>query len=123
MFNLKKKLMLTDKGYSDLKKAITACTITNLSLILPFGISIQIFGELLKPLMGEEISWTKMWFFFGIGIIAAILIFLANKNDYKKTYVASYMESEATRIRVAEHIRKLPMCGAYYQYNGRLCNK
>ncbi|KUO74126.1 MAG: ABC transporter [Clostridia bacterium BRH_c25] len=110
MFNLKKKLMLTDKGYSDLKKAITACTITNLSLILPFGISIQIFGELLKPLMGEEISWTKMWFFFGIGIIAAILIFLANKNDYKKTYVASYMESEATRIRVAEHIRKLPMC-------------
>lgn len=109
MFNLKDKLMLTDKGHSDLKKAITACTITNLSLMLPFGITIQIFGELLKPLMGEEISWTKMWAFFGFGIVAAILVFMANKNDYKKTYVASYMESEATRIRVAEHIRKLPM--------------
>jgi len=109
MFNLKKMLMLTEKGNSDLKKAILACTITNLSLILPFGITIQIFGELLKPLTGEEISWMNMWIYFGLGIIAAVLVFLANKNDYKKTYVASYMESEATRIRVAEHVRKLPM--------------
>ncbi len=109
MLNLKENLMLTDKGYSDLKKAIAACTLTNLSLIIPFGITIQIFGELLNPLMGKEISWTNMWLYFGIGIIGAILVFLASKNDYKKTYVASYMESEATRTRVAEHIRKLPM--------------
>ncbi len=109
MFNLKKQLLLTEKGYSDLKKAISACTLTNLSLMLPFGITIQIFAELLKPLMGEDISWTKMWIFFGVGIIAAVLVFFANKNDYKKSYVASYMESEVTRIRVAEHIRKLPM--------------
>lgn len=109
MFNLKEKLMLTDKGYSDLKKAIAACILTNFSLILPFAVTIQIFAELLKPLMGEEISWIKMWSFFGVGIIAAVLIFLANKNDYKKTYVASYMESEAARTRIAEHIRKLPM--------------
>lgn len=109
MFDLKNKLLLTDKGYSDLKKAIGACTLTNLSLMLPFAITIQIFGELLKPLMGEEISWTKMWLYFGLGILSAGLVFLANKNDYKKTYVASYMESEAIRIRVAEHIRKLPM--------------
>ncbi|MTI47142.1 MAG: ABC transporter ATP-binding protein [Firmicutes bacterium] len=109
MFNLKDKLMLTDKGYSDLKKAIAACTLTNLSLMLPFGITIQIFAELLKPLMGQQISWMKMWIYFGLGIIAAGIVFLSNKNDYKKTYVASYKESEAVRIRVAEHIRKLPM--------------
>lgn len=109
MRNLKDVLMLTDKGYTDLKKAITACTITNLSFMLPFGITIQVFGEMLKPFLGEEISWQKMWLFFGLGIVAAFLVFLANKNDYKKTYVASYTESEATRIRVAEHIRKLPM--------------
>ena len=29
MSKLKEKLMLSEKGYSDLKKAITACTITN----------------------------------------------------------------------------------------------
>lgn len=109
MLNLKEKLMLTDKGYSDLKKAIAACTLTNLSMMLPFAVTIQIFGELLRPLMGEEISWMRMWIYFGLGLIGAILVFLAAKNDYKKTYVTSYMESEATRIRVAEHIRKLPM--------------
>ncbi|ADY57178.1 Xenobiotic-transporting ATPase [Syntrophobotulus glycolicus DSM 8271] len=109
MFNIQEKLMLTDKGYADLKKAIIACTITNLSLLLPFAVTIQIFAELMRPLTGEEISWTRMGIYFVTGIIAAILVFLANKNDYKKTYVASYMESEATRTRVAEHIRKLPM--------------
>ncbi len=81
MGNLKDLLLLTEKGYNDLKKAIIACTITNLSLMLPFGITIQIFVELLKPFMGEEISWIKMWIYFGAGIGAAVLVFLANKND------------------------------------------
>lgn len=109
MFNLKEKLMLTDKGYRDLKKAILACTLTNLSLLFPFVATVQIFGELLKPLTGGQISWAKMWIYLGLGIIGAVLVFLASKNDYKKTYIASYTESEATRIRVAEYIRKLPM--------------
>lgn len=109
ILNLKDMLMLTDKGNRDLKKAIVACTITNLSLMLPFGVTIQVFGELMNPFLGKEISWNKMWLLFGAGIIAAILVLMANKNDYKKTYVASYTESEATRVRVAEHIRKLPM--------------
>lgn len=109
MFNLKEALMLTDKGYSDLKKAIAACTLTNLSLMLPFIVTIQLFAELLKPLMGQELSWNKMWALFGFGIVAAILVFLASKKDYKKTYVTSYMEAEHTRVSVAERIRKLPM--------------
>ncbi len=109
MVKLNEILMLTDKGYSDLKKAILACTITNLSLMLPFGITIQIFAELLKPLMGREITWGKLWGYFFAGILAAFLVFLANKNDYKKTYVSSYQEAESSRIRIAEHIRKLPM--------------
>lgn len=109
MFNLKESLMLTDKGWKDLKKAIAACTLTNLSLMLPFGVTMQVFAELLKPMTGSEISWGRMWMLFGIGIVGFVVVFLASKNDYKKTYVVSYMESEATRIRVAEHIRKLPM--------------
>ena len=109
MCKLKDFLMLTDKGYADLKKAIAACTLTNLALMLPFGVTVAIFGELLKPLMGQEISWAKMWALLGCGVVAAILVFLASKNDYKKTYVTSYLEAETARISVAEHIRKLPM--------------
>ena len=49
MSKLKEKLMLSEKGYSDLKKAITACTITNIALLLPSMVACLLFWELLKP--------------------------------------------------------------------------
>jgi ATP-binding cassette subfamily B protein IrtB len=109
MRNLKDFLMLTDKGYSDLKKAIAACTLTNLSLMLPSIVTVQLFIELFKPFTGQEISWTNMWTLLGVGVIGIIVVFLASKYDYKKTYVTSYLESENTRISVIERIRRLPM--------------
>ena len=38
-----------------------------------------------------------------------VVVFVASRNDYKKTYVAAYTESEGTRLRLADHLRKLPM--------------
>lgn len=109
MKKLKEILFLSDKGYSDLKKAIKACTLTNLAMLLPFCITVMIFQELLKPFIGKELVWNHLWFLWGAGIISAILVFLAAKNDYRKTYIASYQESNVTRLRIAEHLRKLPM--------------
>jgi ATP-binding cassette subfamily B protein len=86
-----------------------ACTLTNFSLLIPAVVMIQIIMELIKPFTGEEISWEKLWFLFGCGIAGALVVFLCGKNDYKKTYVASYMESKNIRTTLAEHIRKLPM--------------
>lgn len=51
----------------------------------------------------------RIWMLWGAGIVSAILVFLAAKNDYRKTYIASYKESNTTRLRIAEHLRKLPM--------------
>ena len=102
-------LMLTDKGYKDLKGAILACTLTNFSMMLPFSVMMMMIMELINPLMGKEISWMRMWLLFGAGIVAAIIVFLFSKNDYKKTYVTSYLESEKSRTSIAEQIRKLPM--------------
>ena len=109
MNKLKEKLMLSEKGYSDLKKAITACTITNIVLLLPSMVACLLFWELLKPFTGEAISWEALWKLLGRGVVAAILVFLAAKNDYRKTYIASYKEASTTRLRIAEHLRKLPM--------------
>lgn len=109
MKKLQEALFLSDKGYQDLKKAIIACTITNLSMLLPFCVTVMIFRELLNPLLGEEIAWGHIWILWGIGIVSAVLVFLAAKNDYRKTYIASYKESNATRLRIAEHLRRLPM--------------
>ena len=109
MPKLQSAFMLTDKGYKDLKRAIAACTLTNFSMMLPFAVMIQVIMEVIKPLIGNEISWNKMWLLFGMGVIASIIVFFCNKNDYKKTYVTSYMESENARVSIAEHIRRLPM--------------
>ncbi|MDK2807374.1 MAG: ATP-binding cassette, subfamily bacterial IrtB/YbtQ [Clostridiales bacterium] len=106
---LQHALMLTDKGYQDLKKAIAACTLTNLSMMLPTTIMLGVIMELIKPFTKGEINWNQLWVFFGLGILAALLVFWCNKNDYKKTYVVSYMESEKARTSMAEHIRRLPM--------------
>lgn len=109
MPKLKSLFMLTDKGYKDLKGAIAACTLTNFSMMIPFGVTLQMIIELLRPLTGGEISWTRMWLLVVAGGVGAFFVFLCSKNDYKKTYVVSYTEAEHTRIAMAEHIRKLPM--------------
>ena len=106
---LQDALMLTDKGYQDLKKAIAACTLTNFAMMIPFGFMIMMIMEVIKPLHGQEISWQAIWLLFAGGIVGSFIVFLCNKNDYKKTYVVSYMESESARTSLAEHIRKLPM--------------
>ncbi len=106
---LQDALMLTDKGYKDLKKAIAACTFTNFSMMLPTIVMLEVIMELIKPFTGDEISWNRLWILFAFGIAAALIVFLCNKNDYKKTYIVSYMESENVRTSMAEHIRKLPM--------------
>ena len=84
MKKLKEALFLSDKGYSDLKKAIFACTLTNITMLLPFCITVMIFSELLNPFVGKELVWGHIWLLWGAGVISAILVFFAAKNDYRK---------------------------------------
>ena len=42
---------------------------------------------------GGNVQWNHIWLLWGVGIISALLVFLAAKNDYRKTYIASYQES------------------------------
>ena len=49
MRKLQKVLFLSEKGYKDLKKAVFACTLTNLAMLLPFCVTVMIFSELLTP--------------------------------------------------------------------------
>ena len=109
MRKLQEVLFLSDKGYRDLIKAVRACTITNLAMLLPFCVTVMIFSQLLTPFTGEAINWNQVWILWGFGVVSAVLVFLAAKNDYRKTYIASYQESNVTRVKIAEHLRKLPM--------------
>ncbi|MDR1324907.1 MAG: ABC transporter ATP-binding protein/permease [Treponema sp.] len=100
---------LSSKAAGDLKKAIIACTITNFSLLLPVLVGMLLIQEVLKPLTGGTLSVQRLWLFLGLGLGAALVVVLCSKNDYKKTYLTSYLSAEEARIRVAETLRKLPM--------------
>lgn len=107
---VKKLFHLSDKGSADLKKSMIACIITDLVLMFPVMIIIQIIAELLKPFTsGGAADITKLCILTGGGIVAAAVYWVVYSREYEITYGTAYRESEKTRIEVAEHMRKLPL--------------
>ncbi len=109
MGRLSRLLLLDAQGEKSLRQAVLACTLTNLALMAPFSLTALMFAELLKPFYGQEVAWSQLWLYFGMGIAAFVAILLFTKNDYRKTYGMAYGQAEATRMKVAEHMRTLPM--------------
>lgn len=106
---LQSALALTDEGYRNFKGAVAACTVTNLALMIPFSLTVGAFWTVLRVLTGDHAAWESVWWLVVLGIIGALVVFLSARNDYQKTYVAAYRESEATRLGIADHLRRLPM--------------
>lgn len=106
---LKSLLLLDAQGEKNLRSSIVACALSSFSMMIPFTITIQVFIELLKPLKGGDVSWNRLWMLFALGLASLLIMFMLSKYEYKKTYVTSYGQSEATRLRVTEQMRKLPM--------------
>jgi ATP-binding cassette subfamily B protein len=110
MFGIKRLLGLSDEGYRDFKRGVLACTMSNLSLLLPFGVIIQLIITLLGPLINSApLNATRMWLLLGTGIATAAVNFFAYRNEYRKTFTVAYAESEKMRLEVAERIRRLPL--------------
>lgn len=104
-----RELALTDEGYRNFKKSVAACTITNLTLMIPFSLSVGAFYAALTKLAGDPLAWDSVWWLVAIGVVGLVVVFLAARGDYRKTYIAAYTESKATRLGLAEHLRRLPM--------------
>ncbi len=106
---VQRALALTDEGYRSLKGAVAACTLTNLVLMVPFTITVMVFGTVLMRLTGQYVDWQALWGLFAAGVVGLVAVFLCARNDYRRTYVTAYRETEATRMGLAEHLRRLPM--------------
>ncbi|BDZ68128.1 ABC transporter ATP-binding protein [Methanobacterium ferruginis] len=106
---LKEWFVLTDKGASDLKKAIFSVVLTDLALMLPVFILLALIQQLLNPLLGLGSVDLNLILYTVIAGLILLVIFSTQLYHYKKTYVAAYEESANRRIRLAEKIRKLPL--------------
>ena len=109
MKTLKELFQLSDDATKNLKSGIIAVTITNLVTLLSVVVVVNLFTQLINPLEGKEISFSFMWIMLGVGIVLAVLLFFASKNDYRKTYVSCYTAAKDSRIKIAETVRKFPM--------------
>lgn len=106
----KKLLMLSDAENKNLNQAIIACIISNLTLMLPFVILLQIIILLIKPLTDQiPVNINYLWIMAGAGVVSAVLFLFCYKREYEKTYANAVSLAANTRIEVAEKIRKLPL--------------
>ena len=106
----KRLLMLSDAGSKNLRQAIIVCTISNLTLMLPFIILLQVIVSLITPLTNHlAVNKSYLWLMVGLGILSSLLFLLCYQREYKKTYASAFGQAANTRIEVAEKIRKLPL--------------
>ena len=102
--------MLSDTGSKNLRQAIIACTISNLTLMLPFIILLQVIVSLITPLTNHlAVNKSYLWLMVGLGILSSLLFLFCYQREYKKTYASAFGQAANTRIEVAEKIRKLPL--------------
>lgn len=106
---LQRAFNLSGEGYAGLKRSALACTLSDLALMIPFVCTVAAFAALVGTLAGEPFDAATLWAIFAVGLAGMAVVFVASRNDYEKTYVAAYTESEGTRLRLADHLRKLPM--------------
>lgn len=103
-----KKFALSEKGASDLIRAIISCSLNDIALMLPMIIFYKFLGEALDLLDGKELNLNLvLYIVLCLGTTAILAI--AFDFRYRSTMIASYQESANLRIRIAERLRKLPL--------------
>lgn len=106
---LKRVFALSDQGAKDLNKAIWCYTITNLSLLLPMCLIYMLLRQWVLPLMGISVQSMSIWGYIGLSVVILAIIYGLEYLQLTSSFLASYSESAARRIRIAEKLRKLPL--------------
>ena len=102
---LMKRFALSEEGAKGLVRAVAACTVADLMLMLPVGLLYLLASDFLSGSVPEG-----RYPLYGLGIVVALLLILLSEFwKYNATYFSTYRESGACRIRLAEKLRQLPL--------------
>ena len=100
---------LSEKGTRDFVKAVVWCFLCNVGLMLPVGVVMATLQYLLETLeTGGDPAAKVLVYTAGAAAVLALL-FLLHWFQYASLYLATYQESAARRIALAETLRKLPL--------------
>ena len=105
--NFQRKYALTDQGVQNTKKGTFWTVIVNLVVMGGVGILYLVMSGLMETLAGGVLP-VALPVLAGL-VIFAFLSFLTHLQQYKATYGLVCGEVKATRLRLAERLRKLPL--------------
>ena len=102
---LMKRFALSEEGAKGLVRAVIACAVADLMLMLPVGLLYLLASDFLSGSVRSG-----RYPLYGLGIVVALLLILLSEFwKYNATYFSTYLESGACRIRLAEKLRRLPL--------------
>ena len=102
---LMKRFALSEEGAKGLVRAVAACTVADLMLMLPVGLLYLLASDFLSGSVPEG-----RYPLYGLGIVVALLLILLSEFwKYNATYFSTSLESGPCRIRLAEKLRRLPL--------------
>ena len=110
MFGAKfqRKYALTDQGVQNTKKGTFWTVLVNLVVMGGVSILYLVMSGLMETLTDGTALPAALPVLAGL-VIFALLSFLTHFQQYKATYGLVYGEVKATRLRLAERLRKLPL--------------
>ena len=105
--SFQRKYALTDQGVQNTKKGTFWTVIVNLVVMGGVSILYLVMSGLMETLAGGVLP-AALPVLAGL-VIFVLLSFLTHLQQYKATYGLVYGEVKATRLRLAERLRKLPL--------------
>lgn len=102
---LRHRFALSEKGAKDLVWAFAACTVYDISLMLPVSLLYLFVSDLLAGGVPEGRGVLYL-----VGCLVCLLVIGATTYwQYNATYLSTYVESGVRRVTLAERLRKLPL--------------
>ena len=106
--NFQRKYALTDQGVRNTKKGAFWTVIVN--LVVMGGVSVlYLMMSGFMDTLTDGSPLPGVWLPIALTVLFAVLSFVTHLQQYRATYGLVYGEVKATRLRLAERLRKLPL--------------
>lgn len=106
--NFKRKYALTEKGVQNVKKGTFWTVIVNIVVMAGVSVLYLLMKELMEVLTGDQTEINMITILILL-VAFVFLSFITHLQQYTATYGLVYGEVKATRIALAEKLRKLPL--------------
>ena len=106
--NFKRKYALTEKGVQNVKKGTFWTVIVNIVVMAGVSVLYLLMKELMGVLTGDQTEINMITILILL-VAFVFLSFITHLQQYTATYGLVYGEVKATRIALAEKLRKLPL--------------